>query len=100
MLVLDAGDTIQGTPIEYLHARRPNDDPDPMSMAMSAVGYDAMAVGNHEFNYGLDVLHKAQKEESLPLAFREHAENGRRIGGISGVPRQDGRRRPDRESSE
>jgi 2',3'-cyclic-nucleotide 2'-phosphodiesterase/3'-nucleotidase len=64
VLLLDAGDTIQGTPIEYLHARRPNDDADPMSAAMSAVRYDAMAVGNHEFNYGLDVLRKAQKPPS------------------------------------
>jgi 2',3'-cyclic-nucleotide 2'-phosphodiesterase/3'-nucleotidase len=66
VLLLDAGDTIQGTPIEYLHARRPNDDADPMSAAMSAVKYDAMAVGNHEFNFGLDVLRKAQKEASFP----------------------------------
>jgi 2',3'-cyclic-nucleotide 2'-phosphodiesterase/3'-nucleotidase len=66
VLLLDAGDTIQGTPIEYLHARRPNDDADPMSVAMSAVKYDAMAVGNHEFNFGLDVLRKAQKEASFP----------------------------------
>ncbi|HEX2758299.1 MAG TPA: bifunctional metallophosphatase/5'-nucleotidase, partial [Thermoanaerobaculia bacterium] len=66
VLLLDAGDTIQGTPIEYLHARRPNDDADPMSAAMSAARYDAMAVGNHEFNFGLDVLRKAQKEASFP----------------------------------
>lgn len=66
VLLLDAGDTIQGTPIEYLHARRGNGDVDPMSAAMSAVGYDAMAVGNHEFNFGVDVLHKAQREASFP----------------------------------
>jgi 2',3'-cyclic-nucleotide 2'-phosphodiesterase/3'-nucleotidase len=66
VLLLDAGDTIQGTPIEYLHARRANDDADPMSAAMSAARYDAMAVGNHEFNFGLDVLRKAQKEASFP----------------------------------
>jgi 2',3'-cyclic-nucleotide 2'-phosphodiesterase/3'-nucleotidase len=66
VLLLDAGDTIQGTPIEYLHARRPNNDADPMSAAMSALRYDAMAVGNHEFNFGLDVLHKARKEASFP----------------------------------
>jgi 2',3'-cyclic-nucleotide 2'-phosphodiesterase/3'-nucleotidase len=66
VLVLDGGDTIQGSPIEYLHARRPNHDADPMSEAMSAVRYDAMAVGNHEFNFGLDVLRKAQREASFP----------------------------------
>ncbi len=65
-LLLDAGDTIQGSPLEYLHARRPNQDPDPMALAMSALGYDAMAVGNHEFNFGLEVLRKAQKESGFP----------------------------------
>jgi 2',3'-cyclic-nucleotide 2'-phosphodiesterase / 3'-nucleotidase len=66
VLLLDAGDTIQGTPIEYLHARRENADVDPMSAAMNTVGYDAMAVGNHEFNFGLEVLHKAQREAAFP----------------------------------
>src|SRR5450755_1666099 len=44
VLLFDGGDTIQGNPIEFLHARRPNADPDPMSTAMSAMRYDAMAV--------------------------------------------------------
>lgn len=65
-LLLDAGDTIQGSPLEYLHARRPNQDPDPMALAMSALGYDAMSVGNHEFNFGLEVLRKAQRESGFP----------------------------------
>jgi 2',3'-cyclic-nucleotide 2'-phosphodiesterase (5'-nucleotidase family) len=66
VLLLDAGDTIQGTPIEFLHAKHPESGPDPMSAAMSAVKYDAMAVGNHEFNFGLAVLRKAQKEATFP----------------------------------
>ena len=66
VLLLDAGDTIQGTPVEFLHAKHPESGPDPMSAAMSAVKYDAMAVGNHEFNFGLAVLHKAQKEATFP----------------------------------
>ena len=66
VLLLDAGDTIQGTPLEFLHAKDPSKGPDPMARAMSAMRYDAMAVGNHEFNFGLAVLHKAQKESSFP----------------------------------
>lgn len=95
VLLLDAGDTIQGSPVEYLHARRKNEDPDPMSAAMSALKYDAMTVGNHEFNFGLEVLRKAQKEADFPwlsantrnddgsAAFREYIvkdEGGVRIG--------------------
>ncbi|HQQ78287.1 MAG TPA: bifunctional UDP-sugar hydrolase/5'-nucleotidase [Thermoanaerobaculia bacterium] len=66
VLLLDAGDTIQGTPIEFLHAKDPSKGPDPMAEAMSAMRYDAMSVGNHEFNFGLAVLRKAQKESSFP----------------------------------
>ncbi|MEO8585805.1 MAG: bifunctional UDP-sugar hydrolase/5'-nucleotidase [Acidobacteriota bacterium] len=66
VLLLDAGDTIQGTPIEFLHAKDPSRGADPMAEAMSAMRYDAMSVGNHEFNFGLAVLRKAQKESSFP----------------------------------
>ncbi len=66
VLLLDAGDTIQGTPIEFLHAKDPSKGPDPMVEAMSALKYDAMSVGNHEFNFGLAVLRKAQKESTFP----------------------------------
>jgi 2',3'-cyclic-nucleotide 2'-phosphodiesterase/3'-nucleotidase len=64
-LLIDSGDTIQGTPLEYLHAR--NDGPlDPMMLAMNALGVVAMAVGNHEYNYGLTVLEKARGEAHFP----------------------------------
>ncbi len=66
VLLLDAGDTIQGTPIEFLHAKDPSKGPDPMAEAMSALKYDAMTVGNHEFNFGLAVLRKAQRESAFP----------------------------------
>lgn len=66
VLLVDTGDTIQGTPIEYLHARRPGKGPDPTVAVMNAIGYDAMAVGNHEFNYGLAVLRRAEKESKFP----------------------------------
>jgi 2',3'-cyclic-nucleotide 2'-phosphodiesterase/3'-nucleotidase len=66
VLLLDAGDTIQGTPVTYLAAKRGSLGKNPMAEIMSALKFDAMAVGNHEFNYGLDVLRKAQKESSFP----------------------------------
>ena len=37
-----------------------------MALAMSAIGYDAMAVGNHEYEFGFEVLAKARKESSFP----------------------------------
>ncbi|MGH8020462.1 MAG: bifunctional metallophosphatase/5'-nucleotidase [Opitutaceae bacterium] len=65
-LLIDCGDTIQGTPLAYYHARRNNTPPDPMMLAMNALGFDALAIGNHEYNYGLDVLEKARSEAAFP----------------------------------
>ncbi|HKP38226.1 MAG TPA: 5'-nucleotidase C-terminal domain-containing protein [Pyrinomonadaceae bacterium] len=66
LLLVDSGDTIQGTPLEYLHNRRNNTPPDPMMLAMNSLGYDAMAVGNHEYNFGLKVVEKARSEAKFP----------------------------------
>lgn len=38
-----------------------------MAQAMNAIGYDAAALGNHEFNYGIPVLRKFQKQCDFPL---------------------------------
>ena len=65
-LLLDSGDVIQGSPLEYVHNTINNAPPDPMMRAMSALGFDAMAVGNHEYNYGLKVLEKARSEAVFP----------------------------------
>ena len=70
MLTLDAGDTIQGTPLAYYYARI---DPitggstHPMANAMNLVGYDAAALGNHEFNYGIDTLRTFESQLDFPL---------------------------------
>jgi 2',3'-cyclic-nucleotide 2'-phosphodiesterase / 3'-nucleotidase len=62
LLLVDSGDTIQGTPLEYFHNKRNNTPPDPMMLTMSALKYDSMTVGNHEYNFGLKVLNKARSE--------------------------------------
>jgi 2',3'-cyclic-nucleotide 2'-phosphodiesterase/3'-nucleotidase len=66
VLLIDSGDTIQGTPLEYYHNKKNNQPPDPMMLAMNALQYDAMAVGNHEYNFGLKVLEKARSEAKFP----------------------------------
>ena len=65
-LLLNSGDTIQGAPLAYVHNTRNNAPPDPMMLTMSALGVDAMAVGNHEYNFGLAVLEKARREATFP----------------------------------
>ncbi len=65
-LLIDSGDTIQGTPLEYYHNKKNNEPPDPMMLVMNSLAYDAMAVGNHEYNFGLKVLEKARSEARFP----------------------------------
>jgi 2',3'-cyclic-nucleotide 2'-phosphodiesterase / 3'-nucleotidase len=69
-LLIDCGDTIQGTPLEYVYQTAiRNGAPlaaDPMMRAMNALGYDAMAVGNHEFNFGLPNLDAARAAAKFP----------------------------------
>ena len=66
VLLIDSGDTIQGSPLESFHGRKNNAPPDPMMLAMSSLSYDAMTVGNHEYNFGLKVLEKARSEAKFP----------------------------------
>ncbi len=70
VLTLDAGDTIQGTPLAYYYARiEPitGGATHPMANAMNLVGYDAAALGNHEFNYGIDTLRTFESQLNFPL---------------------------------
>lgn len=71
-LTLDAGDTIQGTPLTYYYAAidpitGPAAPTHPMAAAMNAIGYDAACLGNHEFNYGVPLLRKFQSQLHHPL---------------------------------
>jgi 2',3'-cyclic-nucleotide 2'-phosphodiesterase / 3'-nucleotidase len=70
LLMLDAGDTIQGTPLSYYYAKV---EPitaggiHPMATAMNLIGYDAAALGNHEFNYGIPLLRTYESQLNFPL---------------------------------
>jgi 2',3'-cyclic-nucleotide 2'-phosphodiesterase/3'-nucleotidase len=54
VIVIDNGDTIQDNSAELFHER----DIHPMVEAMNMIGYDVWTLGNHEFNFGLDILEK------------------------------------------
>jgi 2',3'-cyclic-nucleotide 2'-phosphodiesterase/3'-nucleotidase len=67
VVLVDAGDMLQGTPLTYVAARRETFAVHPVFAAMNAMHYDAAAVGNHEFNYGLPFLFAAAKGAHFPL---------------------------------
>jgi 2',3'-cyclic-nucleotide 2'-phosphodiesterase / 3'-nucleotidase len=79
-LLVDCGDTIQGSPLETVHQadiRNGATSADPMMLAMNALRYDAMTVGNHEFNYGRRNLEAARKTAHFPwLAANIEGDSG------------------------
>ncbi len=67
-LLLDNGDLLQGTPLgDHLAACAPADDPHPVAQALGALGYDAMGLGNHDLDYGLDYLERFARDLPCPL---------------------------------
>ncbi|MEW4344130.1 bifunctional UDP-sugar hydrolase/5'-nucleotidase UshA [Vibrio diabolicus] len=61
VLLLSGGDINTGVPESDLQ------DAEPDFKGMSKIGYDAMALGNHEFDNPLDVLFKQQEWASFPM---------------------------------
>ncbi|MEI6509540.1 MAG: 5'-nucleotidase C-terminal domain-containing protein [bacterium] len=66
-LIVDDGDTIQGTPLTYLYNILTPSVPNPMAVGMNFMGYAAMTIGNHEFNFGQAVLNKIRGEMTFPM---------------------------------
>jgi len=59
VILVDAGDLIQGDPFADYFARVAPRDPNPIIDAMNLLRYDAATPGNHEFNYGLPAMRRA-----------------------------------------
>lgn len=61
LLLFDAGDYSQGTPyFNFYHGRIEVD-------AMNRMGYDAITLGNHEFDYGVDTLAVVLKDAQFDV---------------------------------
>ena len=60
-LVFDSGDVFQGLPIS--NSSRGED----MADILNAIGFDAMTLGNHEFDFGLDQLMTLSEKLSFPI---------------------------------
>ena len=61
VLLFDAGDFLQGTPYFNLFKGEVE------VKAMNLMGYDAATLGNHEFDYGLEILEKVVREANFPI---------------------------------
>lgn len=79
VLLLSAGDASQGTPLVNLSLGGTAID------FMNLAGYDAMATGNHEFDWGLENLQKLAQDAEFPIlaANLTYTESGELVFGDS-----------------
>ena len=61
VLLLDAGDTLHGLPIATISKG------ETVIGIMNSMGYDAMVLGNHDFNYGYDRLVELKDMMKFPM---------------------------------
>ena len=88
--LVDAGDDIQGTIMtDDLYNKTP-EEPHPVVTAMNYMGYDAMTLGNHEFNWGIptmqSILGQASHRRGLDDCGAGRREAGRHRRGHPGCP--------------
>ena len=75
VILVDCGDSIQDNSVEQFNTK-PHQ---PMMVAMNEMGYDTWTMGNHEFNFGLDVLkHVTDQFKGKNLCGNVYYEDGRR----------------------
>jgi 2',3'-cyclic-nucleotide 2'-phosphodiesterase (5'-nucleotidase family) len=67
VILLDAGDLLQGNPLAYVAAKLSRDRTNPIIAAMNTMQYDAAAIGNHEYNYGVPYLDSAVRQAKFPF---------------------------------
>ncbi|MFC0417522.1 bifunctional metallophosphatase/5'-nucleotidase [Cytobacillus solani] len=65
-VLIDNGDLIQGTPLTYFYAKVRQEGIHPMVNILNALNYDCAVIGNHEFNFGIELLQAAIKDSNFP----------------------------------
>jgi 2',3'-cyclic-nucleotide 2'-phosphodiesterase (5'-nucleotidase family) len=87
-LLLSAGDTIQGDAMMYYFRTAPTgfaadgtplaaaQQFNPLIQAFNSMGYDAMTLGNHEYNYGKDVFTSVLGQATFPLLQANVSDDG------------------------
>ena len=99
-ILVDNGDTIQGSPMLYYHHLFRSETTNPMAKILNAMKYDYVNTGNHEFNYGYENAKKYYEDldakwicgnirysnESINKPYVVHSfPNGRKIALIAAV---------------
>jgi len=67
LVLVDGGDLLQGNPLLYVAAKVSPTPVHPVIAAMNVMQYDAAALGNHEFNYGVPLLRQTLSWAAFPF---------------------------------
>ena len=67
VVLVDAGDFLQGNPFAYVAMKQYADSANPIVAAMNVMRYDAAAIGNHEYNYGVPYLERAVSQAKFGM---------------------------------
>ena len=62
LVLVDAGDLLQGNPFATFFGREDKRQPQPIVDALNALQYDVATPGNHDFDFGLGLLRRAGVE--------------------------------------
>lgn len=85
-LMFDAGDAFQGLPLSNFSKGAD------MAKAMNAVGYDAMTVGNHEFDFGFDTAMNYKKLLNFPILSSNVYKDGKSVYAPSTIIEKNGKK--------
>ena len=86
-VVIDIGDNIQDNGAA-LFLKEPIH---PMIQGMNAIGYDICTVGNHEFNYGMDITRKVIASNNAKVILSNvYDPNGKRLAAPYVIEERDG----------
>ncbi|WP_427340362.1 5'-nucleotidase C-terminal domain-containing protein [Caloranaerobacter sp. DY30410] len=72
-VILNAGDAFQGTPMSNLLRGKP------VVEMMNMIGFDAMTIGNHEFDWGIEAILDTLKNANFDLVVANIYENGKPV---------------------
>lgn len=67
LLLIDNGDLIQGTPLMTNYIKNHVKKENPMIGMMNLLEIDVGVLGNHEFNFGQEVINSAVKQARFPI---------------------------------
>lgn len=91
VVLIDNGDTFQGTILSDAIYNKKNDVVNPVAKALNAMKYDSVTLGNHEFNFGLKFIEKFTKELNMPvLAANAYTSDGKNFKQPYTVVERDG----------